>query len=185
MKKHIHIIGILALALVTIFACKKDGEDIKKEDERFSVAIKVAAGKESTENAILIGTKAALKVALTTKGEPVMIKKVANKNNVFIPIGDDDVEPVDPSEACWDEINAYAAARRNEWQALANQTCTTVIRCITCPNAGGGLFVMYAIAPNSIKCAVLDFESAYSLAKFNFNDNELEGEAVASVIRGR
>lgn len=184
MKKHMHIIGILALALVTIFACKKDGEEVKKEDDRFSVAIKVAAGKESTENAILIGNKAALKAALSKKGAPVMIKKVANKNNVFIPVNDD-VKPVDPSEACWSEITAYAAAHRNEWQALANQTCTTVIRCITCPNAGGGLFVMYAIEPNSINCAAIDFETAYALAKFNFNDSELEGEAVASVIRGR
>ncbi len=180
MKKSIQIIGVLALALVTIFACKKDSEDIQKE-ERFSVALKVAGEKGTIENAILIGTKAELKTALSAKAKPVMLKKISSSNNVFVPV--DDVKPVDPSEGCWAEITAYASAHMAEWQQLANQTCTTVLRCLTCPNAGGGLYVMYAIEPNSINCTVLEFEMQHALVKFNFNDNELEGEAVASVIR--
>lgn len=181
MKKSIQIIGVLALALVTIFACKKDSEEIEKE-ERFSVALKVAGEKGTIENAILIGTKAELKSALSAKAKPVLLKKVSAKNNVFVPV-DDDVKPVDPSEACWSEITTYASAHMAEWQQLANQTCTTVLRCLTCPNAGGGLFVMYAIEPNSIGCTVLEFEMQHALVKFNFNDNELDSEAVASVIR--
>ncbi|MNK09094.1 hypothetical protein D3C87_270440 [compost metagenome] len=181
MKKSIQIIGVLALALVTIFACKKDGEELEKE-ERFSVGIKVASEKGGTENAILIGSKADLKAALTPKAKPVFLKKVSSSNNVFVPVLDD-VTPVNPGEACWAEVTAYAAAHMAEWQQMANQTCTTVLRCITCPNAGGGLFVMYAIAPNSINCTVLELEMQHNFVKFNFNDNELNGEAVASVIR--
>ena len=180
MKNRIQIIGILALALVTFFACKKDAEELQKDD-RFSVAIKVAAERGTTENAILVGSKAELKAALSKKGEPVIIKKVSTKNNVFVPVLDD-VKPVDPSKGCWSEISAYAAAHMAEWQALANQTCTTVIRCITCPNSGGGLFVMYAIEPNSPNCNVLEFEMQHSLAIFNYGDNELDSEAVASMI---
>ena len=58
-----------------------------------------------------------------------------------------------------------------------------VIRCITCPNAGGGLFVMYAIEPNSVKCNVLEFETMYNLVNFNYGETELEGEAVANLIK--
>lgn len=102
---------------------------------------------------------------------------------MFVPV----VGPVkDPNSLCWDEINAYVNAHRAEWQAAANQNCQTVLVCVTCPNAGGGLYVMYAFKPNSPKCAVYEqFEMQYSLAAFNFGDNELESEAVASFVKRR
>ncbi len=179
MKKSIQIIGILALALVTIFACKKDEEPQKTE--RFSINMQLATKGSSSENAIIIGTKAELKEALKTPGEPVYVKKVSVANNVFAPV----VGPVkDPANLCWEEINAYVDAHRAEWQATANQNCQTVLVCVTCPNAGGGLYVMYAIKPNSPKCVVYEqFEMQYSLATFNFSDKELESEAVANYVR--
>lgn len=181
MKKSIQMIGAIAIVLTVILACKKNNDEPQKE-ERFSVAIKVAADRGTTENAILVGSKAELKTALSKKGELVLIKKVSTKNNVFVPVLDD-IKPVDPTTAYWTEIRTYAAERMAEWQALANQTCTTVIRCITCPNSGGGLFVMYAIEPNSPKCNVLEFETMYNLVNFNYRETELEGEAVANLIK--
>lgn len=182
MKKSIKIIGTLAIALVTIFACKKTEEEPQKE-ERFSVNMQVAAGRGNAENAILIGTKAELKAALTEKEKTVYLKKVSTGNNVFAPV----VGPVkEPIDLCWDEINAYVNAHRAEWQAIANQTCKPFLVCVTCPNAGGGLYVMYAIQPNSANCVVLEqFEAQFSLAAFNFGDNELESEAVASFVKGK
>lgn len=182
MKKSIKIIGTLAITLVTIFACKKSGEEPQKE-ERFSVNMQVATKGTSGENAILIGTKTELKAALNGKEDAIYLKKVSTASNVFIPI----VGPIkNPNDLCWDEINAYVNAHKAEWQATANQNCQTVLVCVTCPNAGGGLYVMYAIKPNSPKCTIYEqLEMQFNLAAFNFGDNELESEAVASFVKRR
>lgn len=184
MKKSIKIIGIFALALVTLFACKKDGEEIQK-DERFSVAMKVATARGGSEAAILIGSKDELKTALTKNEGKVYLKKVSEKNNVFIPVVGDPVGPVDPVnpiDLCWDEIDAYYDANVGTWREQANATCKDVIVCLTCPNAGAGLYVLYVIKPNSPKCMVMDsFEAQFSLVAFNYN--ELDSEAVGNLIK--
>ncbi|TCC91653.1 hypothetical protein EZ428_07790 [Pedobacter frigiditerrae] len=182
MEKFIKITSLLSLALVTFFACKKDVTEVKQED-RFSVDLKVASAKGS-ENAVIIGTKAELKAALTASEKPIFLKKIATANNVFIPIEDEGPDPVDPGQLCWDEINAYYNAHIAGWQQAANQNCTNVMVCLTCPNAGGGLYVMYVIRPTSPKCNVLEaFEAQFSLAAFNFGNGELESEAVATHIK--
>ncbi|WP_293302178.1 hypothetical protein [Pedobacter sp. UBA4863] len=186
MKKSIKIIAVLAIALVTLFACKKDKEEVRKE-ERFSVGMKVATARGGTEAAILIGTKAELKAALTQKDGKVYLKKVSEKNNVFVPVVDGTVGPVDPVkpiDLCWKEIDAYYEANVGTWREQANQNCKDVVVCLTCPNAGVGLFVLYVIKPNSPKCLVLDaFEAQFSLSAFNFNNNQLDSEAVANIIK--
>lgn len=182
MKKFIQITSILTIAAIALFACKKDLPEQKKE-EQFSVAMKVATA-ETTENAIIIGTKAELKAALEGKEGPVYLKKIAKANNLFIPIVGEGTGPVNPMLPCNQEIDAYVNAHKAEWQQLANQTCTNVMVCVTCPNAGGGLYVMYIIKPTSPRCAIaLPFEQQFKLAAFNFGSNELESEAVASFIR--
>ncbi|TKC10450.1 hypothetical protein FA048_09705 [Pedobacter polaris] len=184
MKKFIQIIGLLSIALVTLFACKKNEVEVKKED-RFSVGLQAATARGS-ENAILIGTKAELKAALTAKEGPVYLKKVATANNVFIPIKGEGPGPLNPSEPCWDEIEAYVSAHLAEWQLAANQTCSNVTVCLTCPNAGGGLYVMYVIKPTSPKCNLLEaFEAQFSLAAFDFGNDQLESEAVAAHIKAK
>ncbi|MCJ0741677.1 hypothetical protein [Pedobacter montanisoli] len=184
MKKFIQIIGVLALALVTVFACKKSGEEVKKE-ERFSIAMKVAAANGNTENAIIIGSKTELKTALSEKYVPIYVKKVSASNNVFIPIVGEPVLP-NPNKLCWDEIDAYVNAHKAEWQQQANQTCSTVLVCVTCPNTGGGLYVLYVIKPTSPKCTIYEaFEMQFNISAFNFTNNQLESEAVASFIKGR
>lgn len=183
MKNSIKIIGTLALALVTLFACKKNEEEIKKEDQ-FSVAMKIATQRGVTENAIVIGTKAELKAALTQNEGPVYLKKVATNNHVFAPVVGP--LPADPGKNCWDEINAYYQANIAQWQQTANETCTNVMVCLTCPNAGGGLYVMYIIKPNNFKCNMAEaFEAQFSLAAFNFGNNDLESEAVAAHIKSK
>lgn len=184
MKKFIKIISLLSIALVTLFACKKDVAELKQED-RFSVGLNVASAKGS-ENAVIVGTKAELKAALTANEKPIFLKKIATANNVFIPIDDEGPDPVDPGQLCWDEINAYYNAHIAGWRQTANQTCTNVMVCLTCPNAGGGLYVMYVIRPTSPKCNMLEaFEAQFTLAAFNFGNGQLEGEAVAAHIKSR
>lgn len=186
MKKSIKIIGIFSLALVTLFACKKDSEEIKKE-ERFSVAMKIGTARGGSEDAILIGSKAELKAALTKSEGKVYLKKVSEKNNVFVPVVDGTVGPVDPVnpiDLCWNEIDAYYNAHVGTWKDQANQTCKDVVVCLTCPNAGVGLYVLYVIKPTSIKCTVMDsFEAQFSLVAFNYNNNQLDSEAVANHIK--
>lgn len=185
MKKFIQIVGILTITIVSLFACKKD-EATKTKEERFSVAINVAAG-DASEAAIVIGTKAELKAAMAQKEGPIYLKKVAKRNNVFIPIvgeGTGPVGPVDPTSLCRDEINAYVSAHMASWQQTANQTCRNVMVCLTCPNAGGGLYIMYVIKPTNPKCFIATaFETQFNLAVFDFGDGDLEGEAVAAHIK--
>ncbi|WP_199141030.1 hypothetical protein [Pedobacter sp. ASV12] len=182
MKKFIQITGILTIAVVTFFSCKKEKTE-QKEEERFSVAMKVVTA-QTTENAVIIGTKAELKAALAAKEGPVYLKKIAKTNNLFIPIVGEGSGPSNPMLPCNQEIDAYVNAHQAEWQQQANQTCTTVMVCVTCPNAGGGLYVMYIIKPTSPRCAIaLPFEQQFKLAAFNFGNDQLESEAVASFIK--
>lgn len=179
MKKSIQIIGVLAVVLVTLFGCKKKEVEIQKE-ERFSVSINMVT-KEGSQNAIMIGTKAELKAALTEENKRVMLKRVSVKNNVFLPVvGPSPVEPVDQIQLCWDEIDATIAANKGTWQELANQTCQPAMYCLGCPNVGLGLQALYPVYPTSIKCNVVPFESL--LASFKYSNDELDGEAVASFI---
>lgn len=186
MKKFIQITGILTITAISFFACKKEtAEQEQQKEEQFSVAMKVATEK-STENAIVIGTKAELKAALAEKEGAVYLKKVAKANNLFIPIVGEGTGPVNPILPCEDEITAYVNAHKAEWQQQANQTCTNVMVCVTCPNAGGGLFVMYIIKPTSPRCAIaLPFEEQFKLAAFNFGNNQWESEAVAAFIKNK
>ncbi len=82
MKKFIKMISLLSIALVTLFACKKNESEVKQED-RFSVGLKVASARGS-ENAVVIGTKAELKAALTANEKPIFLKKIATGNNVSL-----------------------------------------------------------------------------------------------------
>ena len=129
----------------------------------------------------MIGTRAELKAALTAGDKRVLLKKVSKLNNVFLPVvGPGPVEPADPTKLCWDEIDATIAANKAAWQQTANETCTPAMYCLTCPNVGLGLFAMYPVNPNSIKCTVLPFESL--LVSFKYSDDELDGDAVAMHI---
>jgi len=184
MKNFIKIIGLASVILVGIFACKKDEVVVKKE-ERFSIDINLATDRGTT-NAIIIGTKAELKTSLMGKDGAIYLKKVSSSNNVFVPIDDQGPMPGDPMKACHDEISAYYAANIDAWQQVANQNCRNFMACITCPNAGGGLYVMYLIKPNSPKCTILEaFEAQFNLAAFKFTDGELESEAVAAHIKNK
>ncbi len=177
MKKSIQIIGVLAVMLVTLFACKKNETEVKKE-ERFSVAINMVT-KEGSQNAIMIGTKAELQAALAEGDKRTILKRVSLKNNVYTPVVGP-VEPIDQNKLCWDEIDATIAANSTAWQNAVNQTCKPAMYCLGCPNVGLGLNVLYAVNPTSIKCFVLpNFEAQYSLLSFPFGDGDLDGDAVA------
>ena len=182
MKKSIQIIGVVAVMLVTLFACKKNEPEVKKE-EIFSVAIQVGT-KAGSENAILIGTKEELKAALTQISRRVSLKRVSDKNNVFRPVvGAEPGDPADPNKPCWDEIDAIIAANMAEWQAIANANCMPFGICVPCPNAGIGVSPLVVIQPNSRKCNPLPtFELQYALISFPFGDGDLNGEAVAMHI---
>jgi hypothetical protein len=189
MKNSIKTIGALVFILFTILACKKTEDDFKVEEkeQKYSFAMKVSSAKGEAEEAIIIGTKAELEKALSAKSGSVYLKRIAEKNNVFIPVTGtvtDGPQPVDLNKLCWDEINAYYSANIATWQQSANQTCENVYVCITCPNTGLGLFVLYAISPNSVRCATVA-EFTISLSKFNFNNDELESESVANFIKSK
>jgi hypothetical protein len=184
MKNFIQIIGILTIAIVCFCACKKQEVEQNKEDQ-FSVSTKLVMGK-STENAIIIGTKAVLKAALAKKEGPLYLKKIAKANNVFIPIVGEGPDPLDPSRPCREEIDAYYSEHIAEWQQAANQSCTTIMMCLTCPKAAGGLYVTYIIRPNNPRCTIATtFEDQFNLFAFNFGNDQLENEAVAAHIKNK
>jgi hypothetical protein len=184
MKKFIQVISILTIAVVALFACKKEEAEQKKEGQ-LSVAMKITTAK-STENAVIIGSKAELKAALTEKEGPIYLRKVAKANNVFIPIVGEGPGPLDPSQPCRAEIDAYLSEHIAGWQQAANQSCSNVLICLTCPNAGGGLYIMYIIRPNSPKCTIATtFEVQFNLAAFDFGNDQLESEAVAAHIKNK
>jgi hypothetical protein len=184
MKNFIKIVGIATITVVSLFACKKETADQNKE-EQFSAALTVVTGK-STESGIVIGTNAELKRALSHKEGPIYLRKVAKANNVFIPIVGEGPGPLNPSLPCWDEIEAYASEHQAEWQQAANASCRTIMICLTCPNAGGNLYVTYIIKPNSPRCTIATaFEAQFNLAAFDFGNDELESEAVAAHIKNK
>ncbi len=182
MKKSIQIIGVLAVVLITLFGCKKKEVEIQKE-ERFSIAIKLANKQGGLDNAIMIGTEVELKAALAAKEKTVQLKKISKLNNVFLPVVGPTQEPVDPVAACWDEINAFVAEHKAEWQAIANANCITVYVCVPCPNVGLGLSPLMYTEPTSIKCFPRPFASL--AASFKYSDDELDGEPVASFINAK
>jgi hypothetical protein len=189
MKNSIKIIGTLAVILSITFACKKDKQDIKLEEQgKISAPIKMATMTGKSENAIIVGTNAELEAAFSGKQDRVLLKKAAEKNNLFIPVTGTTgpVDPVDPSELCWDEINSYYSEHIDGWLSIANQTCKPYTVCITCPNAGGGLYVMYVIKPTSPKCNISEATAVlYNFSKFNFTVGDYESDAVASYINPR
>src|SRR5690625_3705519 len=158
MKTHFKIIGIVVLVLIGLYSCKKndDAKPEKKQTEQmYAVKIKSVSPKGKEEGAIVIGTKEELNRAFES-GKSMTLERIARKNNIFSP-KDPVVGPGDPSspdEECWTEINNYYEAHYGEWLELANLHCTDVYRCLTCPKAGIGLFVMYVIHPTSLKCTV-------------------------------
>ena len=181
MKKSIQIIGVLAVVLVTLFGCKKKDVEVQKE-ERFSMAINMVT-KAGNQNAIMIGTKAELKAALTEGKKRVLLKRVSERNNVYLPVvGQPPVDPTpaDPTQLCWDEIEATIAANIVAWQQSANQTCKPAMYCLGCPNVGLGLQALYPVTPN---CGTLpDFEANYGLLSFKYSNDELDSDAVAMLI---
>ncbi|SFG65626.1 hypothetical protein [Pedobacter insulae] len=164
MKNSIKIFGSLAIIVSVLFACKKSNDEIKaaEKPQKFSVAIQMANTRDKVESGIVVGTKAELDKAFSETNTIVYLKKDATKANLFIPDTGTTgpVDPVDPSALCWDEINSYYDAHIAGWLAIANQTCKPYLVCITCPNAGGGLYVMYMIKPTSFRCATIEPVSA-------------------------
>lgn len=190
MKKSIKIIGALAVILSVTFACKKSNDDVRvdQKNQKFSVDMKVASFEGESENAILVGTNAELEAALNGKQEITYIKRATEKNNLFIPVTGTvtPVDPVNPMELCWDEINNYYANHIEGWQNTANQTCKPVMICITCPKSGGGLYVLYVIKPTSPKCNISEAVSVmYDFNKFGFNVKDYESESVSAYIHGK
>ncbi|TZF84703.1 hypothetical protein FW774_06890 [Pedobacter sp. BS3] len=186
MKNSTKIIGALAVILSITFACKKDKQDVQSEEkeQKFSAPIQMAAKGES-ENAIIIGTNTELEAAFSGKQDVVYLKKAASKNNLFVPVTGTvgPVDPVNPSELCWDEIHNYYSAHIDSWLSIANQTCKPLPVCITCPNAGGGLYVLYIIKPTSPRCNISEATAVlYNFSKFNFTANQYESESVSSYI---
>lgn len=185
MKNSKIIIGALSFILSITFACKKEKEVKLETEQQYSVAIQKSSFKAENENAIVVGSKSELETLFSGKTDRVYLKKAAEKNNLFIPVvgtgTTGPVDPVDPIDFCWDEINNYYQSHYQQWQAIANQNCKPYVTCITCPNSGGGLYVMYVIKPNSPKCNVAN-PFPYELAKFNFTVSDYDSEAVALAI---
>lgn len=190
MKTKITKIGTLALMLLAVFACeKKDVELAEAKEQKFAVVTYLEDQKGSLEKAIIVGTKAELEASLM-KEEAPRLKKMSAKVNLLIPTGvvapvGPTPDPYDPYTACWDEIEAYYDAHIAEWQALADATCQVVSRCLTCPQAGVGLFVMYAIQPNPRRCSEAvahTIEERYHLNSFNFEEEDYDSEALIEFI---
>ncbi len=183
MKTSTKFIGALLITMSTFFACEKSEVKKEAEEQKYSVALNVVGLKGEVEKGILVGAKAELEKALTADGA-VAISKASKANQLFIPpIGD--TPPADPWVLCKSEIDAYYAEHIAQWQAQANSTCKDVIVCLTCPNANGGLFVLYVIKPNSIRCTTLVADAAirFGFSKFDFGVGDYEGTGVSSYIR--
>lgn len=191
MKKHIVKIGTLAMMLLMAFGCEKRelglAEAEEAKEQKFAVVTQLTDLKGQSQKAIIVGTKDELKAALM-KDEPALLKKVAKMANILVPTGT--IGPVGPTpnphEACWDEIMAFRDAHIAEWQALANQHCQPVFRCIGCDIVGGGMAVDFIIHPNSRKCfdfPVATFEELFNLTPFNFGEADYDSGAVLEFIK--
>ena len=165
-------------------SCKKENNvkpDIDQKEQLFAVQIQVNSPSGKDEKAIVIGTKKELGSAFT--GERGMVlQRASKKNNVFVldpkPVGPD----VDPFKPCWDEINQYRDSHWAEWLAVANSTCKTQLHCITCPESGGGLFVMFEVKPTSIKCVKME-EALHQMVQFDFGQNVYDTPEVYEFIQ--
>lgn len=189
MKKQITKFGALALLLVTSFACEKKelGLAEARENEKFAVVTYLEDKKGNLEKAIIVGTKEELEAALMKDG-PAVLKKVSTKANILVTTGTVGpvVDPFDPYQACWDEIMAHAEAHAAEWQALANQTCQVIWRCVTCDKTGGGLFMEFFIHPNSRRCNFMlaeKFEERFNLNPFGFGEGDYDSDEVMEFIQ--
>lgn len=195
MKKSIRQIGISAIAaLMTFASCEKQTSvmEITEQDARYSVEIEVVSAKGIREKGIVIGTKPELDAAFNSKIEKITLKKASKSNNVFVPVRGPvvdpvgPVDPVDPMALCWAEIDNYYDAHYEEWLNVANQHCQPVGVCLTCPNAGVGLFVMYQIKPTARKCFPLVAASWAEKQKlFDFDENQYDSDQVAHYIQGK
>lgn len=183
MKKFIKIGSILTLSLMFgLISCKK--ENVKPDadqKELYSVKIQSVSPDGRPEKGIVIGSKEELSKAFSGDKE-ILLKKAARKNNIYT-LNPDPVGPVtDPFKPCWDEIYAYRDANWDSWLAQANASCQTLHPCVTCPESGGGLFVMFIVKPTSIKC----IEAAtmhYELAKFKYGEEEYDSPEVYEFIQ--
>lgn len=143
MKKYFSITLILALAVTVFSSCKKDQVKPDETEITYAADMRIMADGADPVNATLIGSKDQLNKAIDNpKG--ALVQRIATGGNVFSPV----LDPIDSYAMCWAEVDAYYAAHIEEWQAIANRECREFLVCIGCPNAGGGLFVMYAIKPN-------------------------------------
>ncbi|WP_017258289.1 hypothetical protein [Pedobacter arcticus] len=185
MKNSRTIIGALSFILLVTFGCKKEKEAKLDTKEQFSVAMQKSSFKGENENAIVVGSKSELEALFSGKKDRVFLKKASEKNNLFRPVVGTTGPVVDPEpiDFCWEEINTYYNEHIQSWQAIANETCKPYVTCITCPNSGGGLYVMYAIQPKGKNCLIYEQASImYNFTPFNFTVNQYDTEAVSSVI---
>lgn len=169
MKNSIKRIGVAAIIMMfSLVSCDKDDDSVKpvEPEKMFAIDIEVTSPSGMPEKGIVIGTKPELEKVVSKKNKAQVMRKESRMNNIFVPNPNDPVEPVDPTDECWDEIEAYYDSHIQEWQFQANETCTDITRCLTCPEAGVGLFVLYVIEPTSIDCNILEVE--YLLEALNF-----------------
>ncbi|HEX7366407.1 MAG TPA: hypothetical protein VF273_04885 [Pelobium sp.] len=189
MKNSTKIIGALSAIIFLSFACKKEKETTRIDGEqKYAVSIQKGNFSDKPESAVLIGTKASLETTFDGKKDVIYLKKISAKNNVFIDVTGtvDPLDPKNPIDLCWDEINAYYQQHYQEWQATANQNCKPFITCITCPKANAGLFVLYVIKPNSAKCNIAEAVSVmYNFNKFDFGSDDYDTEAVSAYINAK
>lgn len=184
MKKFIKIGSILTFALmIGLISCKKEKNvkpDKDQKEQLFAVKIQSTSNEGTQEKGIVIGTKEELGKAFNgDKG--ILLKKAARKNNVFV-LAPEPVGPVtDPFQACWDEIYSYRDAHWDSWLAQANASCQVLHPCITCPEAGIGLFVTFIVKPTSIKCVEAKLELA--MVKFDFGENVYDTPEVYEYIQ--
>lgn len=194
MKNVIKIGLLLTLVLMGLVACEKSENNesiVEKEESLLSVSIQVET-KGRVENALLIGTKEELEMALLKKSEQsIHLQKVANRNNLFKPVVGTGVvgpvqDPYDAVEACWQEINTIYTSNLPTWRAQANSTCNDVLVCLTCPNAGVGLYVMYVIKPTNPACFMAEISFEYYKARaFNFTKDNYESAEVNKFINSK
>lgn len=161
MKNSIKRIGAAAIIMMfSLVSCDKDDDPVKpvEAEKMFAIDIEITSQTGMAEKGIVIGTKDELEKVVSVKNQAQVMRKESRMNNIFVPNPDDSVGPPepDPMEECWDEINTYYEMHLQEWQYQANENCIDVMRCLTCPEAGNGVFALYVIEPTSLDCTILD-----------------------------
>ena len=191
MKNTMKMLGMLALVVLSLAACRKK-EDAKPQPQttkQFAMAIQMQSQKSEPQKAILIGSKAELEAAAQNK-EGVRVMRVSDRNplfRIYVPpvTGDPNKpDPYNPETACWKEIHAYYEAHYGEWLAQANANCRDVYVCLSCPKTNFGLNVLYYIQPNSPKCLVMEEEQhIVQMRPFDFGEEDYDTETVAAYIQ--